>query len=77
MKVTIEVKLTPKQIAEAIAGLDDEGQAQVFIDLAEIAKDWKDSGMQWFSVGRHLRDCSCSTYEARSLVEGIAGGMQE
>lgn len=68
---------TPPQVAAAFCALTDDDQAQVFIEIARIASTWeRSSGMQWWAVGRHLRDCECSTYEARDLIDEIAGGMK-
>lgn len=76
--VTTEIDLDVKTAAAWFAGLDDEQQAQFFIDVAEAAKAWDGAqSSQWFFVGRHLRDCECSTYEARDLIESIAGGIQQ
>lgn len=75
MKLEIKLNLTPAQIAEAFAELDDEKQAQVFIEVARIAATWEGTTFdQWFAVGKHLRDCECSSDEARDLVRRIAEG---
>lgn len=80
MRLTVERKLTPLEIAEAFCELDDESQAQVFIEAARIAAGWGigrhslGADWQWFSIGRHLRTCSCSTEEARDMVKAIADG---
>ena len=77
MEIILEVKLTPAQVAEAFCELDDEQQTDVFIEVGKIASKWVAGGsMQWFNLGRHLRDCSCSTWEARNIIEGIFGGME-
>lgn len=74
---TTRTTITPLLVAEMIAALDDEQQAQVFIELAQIAATWTHrTCMQWFSVGRHLRNCACSTEEARDLVRDIASGIE-
>ena len=56
MKLTLDRKLTPAEIAEAFCELDDEQQAQVFIEIGRVAEGWKASGglptMTWHSVGR-------------------------
>jgi hypothetical protein len=70
------ITLTPAQVAEAFCDLDDEGQAQVFIEVARVESAWPPGNFQqWQAVGRHLRDCSCSSEEAREIVSGIAEGM--
>ena len=73
MKLTLDRKLTPAEIADAFCELDDERQAQVFIEIAALAQTWGTSpSMQWFYIGKHLRDCACSTWEARDMVKEIA-----
>ena len=73
MKLTLDRKLTPAEIAEAFCELDDERQAQVFIEIAALAQTWGTSpSMQWSYIGKHLRDCACSTWEARDMVKEIA-----
>jgi len=78
MKLTVNVKLTPAELAAAFCELDDEAQAQFFIDAARIAETWGGAGpaMQWFTVGRHLKTCACSTYEARAMVREIADAIE-
>jgi hypothetical protein len=73
MKLTVERRLTPVEIAEAFCELDDEQQAQFFIEAARIAEGWPANPrvMQWYSIGRHLATCSCSTWEAREMVRVI------
>ena len=69
-------QLTPAEVAEAFLELNDDGEAQVFIEIARLTKDWPARGaMQWLAVGRHLRDCSCSNDLARDVVLGIADGI--
>lgn len=75
MKLEIDIKLSPLQLAQAFADMDDELQAQFFIEAARIMDAWDGPAsriMQSHSIGRHLRDCACSTYEARALVQDIA-----
>ena len=65
--------MTPQMLATAFADMMDEDQAQFFIDVAELAKEWgADPYAQWYLVGRHLVTCSCATDEAREMVTAIA-----
>ena len=69
------VQLTPAEVAEAFLELSDDDEAQVFIEIARLTKDWPHRGaIQWQAVGRHLRDCACSSDAARDVVTGIAEG---
>lgn len=78
MKLTLDLKLTPLQIAQAFCDLDDDDQAQMFIEAARIARGWDEpQTVQWYRVGRHLATCSCSTWEARELVRNIALAVVE
>lgn len=80
MKAEVEIAVTPRMLAEAFCDMNDEEQAQVFIEIAAIATaTWPGGiyGMQLYLVGRHLRDCSCSTIEARDIIGEIASGLSE
>lgn len=74
--VTATIEITPRLVAEMLAEMNDEDQAQVFIELAEIAATWAGANFQqWYSVGRHLRTCECSNDNARRLISDIARGL--
>ena len=81
MKLVRDIRLTPAEIAEAFCDLDDEGQAQVFIDVARLAQEWpKTNGgasFQWYLVGKHLKTCGCSTLEAQDMVVEIAEAIRD
>ena len=81
MKFTtdINIDLTPVVLAEAFCELDDEKQAQFFIECARIVQTWEPAAkcMQWYYVGRHLKTCACSTYEARDMVKEIASALED
>lgn len=73
--------MTPRQLAEAFCEMNDEQQAQFFIECADIAQTtWGVSTLdiwhQWYRVGRHLRDCTCSTHEARQMITNIYSGTE-
>lgn len=78
MRLSIDMNLTPLQLAESFIEMTDEQQAQVFIEIAKPSMNWTalQRMNQWFSVGRHLRDCSCSNDGARELVIEIADGVK-
>lgn len=74
---TLEIELTVEDVAAWFAGVDDETQAQFFIEVAKHAASWKaHGGYQWYSVGRHLRTCECSTEAARELIRTIHSGVE-
>ena len=76
VNTNVELKVTPLLVAEMLAEMNDDEQAQVFVELAAIASRWGLGNVdQWYAVGRHLRDCECSTGEARDLVRSIAVGV--
>lgn len=77
LKLDVEITLTPRQLAEAFCAMNDEQQAQVFVETASISSTWKTDlggGWQWWSVGRHLATCDCSNRDAREIVREIARG---
>lgn len=78
VRTTIDlVDFTPQLLAMALAELTDDDIAQVIIELARIASTWAHQPDQmWHAIGRHLRDCECSTEEAREFVRLVAAGME-
>jgi hypothetical protein len=77
MDLVVNLKLTPSQLAEAFCEMNDEQQAQLFIEAARIAASWGPATIpQWLAVGRHLGSCECATDDARELVSDIADGIR-
>jgi len=76
-QMTIELSLD--QLAEAFANLDDDSQAQFFCRVAAIALTWKgfSKDMQWYYVGKHLRECECSTDDGREMLREIVRVMDD
>lgn len=67
---TIEVELDPKLVAAWFWGLDDETQAQFFIELQAIsAADAPNPSMQWLYMIGHLNTCSCSNSATRDMIK--------
>ena len=76
-RLSVEATVTPAELAEMFCAGDDEEQAQFFIEVARIAATWvPNNSMQWFYVGRHLRNCACSTEAARDIVREIAQAIE-
>lgn len=73
----VTIELSVGQLAMAFSELSDDDQAQFIIEVARIAESWPAGGNvhQWIAVGVHLRQCECSTPEARRLVKDIALGV--
>lgn len=78
IKTETEVDLNVELAAQVFANLDDEQQADFIIQVAEIAKGWGPgkAWYQWFTIGRHLATCDCSTQEARDMILEIARGIE-
>jgi hypothetical protein len=75
--VTTEIELTIEMAAKWFAELDDDSQAKFFVAVTEHAKSWpRHQDSQWWEVGRHLRNCECSTNEARDMIGTIHNAMQ-
>ena len=87
MKIKAEWNPTPEDIGKALAEMDDDAQARVFVAAALeldriVAEERRTSravnlgaDWQWGQVGRHLADCACSHERARDLVQSIFDGM--
>jgi hypothetical protein len=70
VKLEIELTMTVEQLAQAFCDFDDDHQAKFFVACAKIAETWEPEARisQWRHVSRHLRDCACSSVEAREMV---------
>jgi len=83
MKVKIvrtdEVEIDLVTCAKWFAGLDDEKQAQFFIEVAKEAMTWPSGSVslwqQFERMGDHLRTCYCSNDLARDVIYAIHAGM--
>lgn len=75
--VTQEFDLDLDTLAKCFAELDDDSQAQFFVKVAAYAeKHYKrPQENQWWFVGRHLRECECSTDDARELIRSLAHAL--
>ena len=71
---TVKVPIDVRRLAEIFANMNDEQQAQFFIEAADVMKDYVDS--QCWYIGKHLRECECSTEGARDLIRTIADAIK-
>lgn len=70
MKVQVTVDL--HELALLFADMTDDDQAQFFVEVAKIMETWgPQKHMQAYYIGRHLATCTCSSFEARELIENI------
>lgn len=78
LNVTVDVPLTLQQLAGLFVELDDDSQAKFFVEVASLMQSWTphERNMQAFYIGRHLRDCACSTEDARKLMMDIVDAMR-
>ncbi len=62
----------------AYATLSRDQRMDLLADVAALMQTWTphERNMQAFYIGRHLRDCACSTDDARELIEEIRESMQ-
>lgn len=80
MNISLELALTAEQVAKAFCELNDEAQADFFEHVGKIAETWRTQGgtpyMQWWYVGRHMRNCACVTDLGRGVVFEIANAAR-
>lgn len=80
---TLQIGLTMPLVAGWFCGLNDEQQADFFIEVARQAQEWPGGPgaghhtIQWWQVGNHLRTCECSTEDARDMIRALASGMAD
>ena len=82
LMVEVNVPLDVEHLARLWLELDDDSQAQFFCIAAKIANnEWAKPRhsieSQAFYIGRHLRECACSTTAGRELVANIYQAMLE
>ena len=77
LHVTVDVPMTLDQLAGLFVELDDDSQAKFFVEVARLMGTWTphERNMQEFHIGRHLRDCSCSTDAARDFLRNVVNAM--
>ena len=77
-ETTVKVPISVPRLAEIFANMDDDKQAQFFVEVAAIFKTWGHykAESQCIYIGGHLRNCKCSTDEARELIRSIAYGLE-
>lgn len=69
IKVTTEIELDIETAAKWFANLDDDSMCRFLVAVAEEARRFPgDPDNQWFYLGGHLRNCACSTDEAREMI---------
>lgn len=79
MKTTVEIDLSPRDIAELFCAWTDEEQTQFFHDVADVMAKWapsaRDSQIEF--IGRHISDCACGGEGARAFVADLHASMTE
>jgi hypothetical protein len=75
--VTTEIDLDIGTAAKWFAGLDDDEMCRFLVAVAEEAKSYpRSADNQWYYLGGHLRNCECSTEEAREMIRAWAHYME-
>ena len=68
--------MTIEAVAAWFCGLDDELQADFFVQVARLAEHWPErQRQQWLQVGGHLATCECSTPGAVALIDALHDGL--
>lgn len=89
VETTLKVALPLATVAEWFCNLDDDTQAKFFVKVARIGRERDEArrrdpnarginfgySWQWFQIGSHLRNCECSTDDARDMVRAIHDGL--
>jgi len=77
IKVTTEIELDIATAAKWFAALDDDEMCRFLVAVAEEAQSYTgDPDNQWYYLGGHLKNCKCSTNEARQMVKAWAYWME-
>ncbi len=67
-----------RPLAVEFCKMDDDQQAQFFVEVARIMDTWGDGkrDTQAWYIGKHLATCQCSTPEAREFITMVAGAIK-
>lgn len=69
IEVTTEIEIDIATAAKWFAALDDDSMCKFLVAVAEEAKSYPSNpDNQWYFLGGHLKNCECSTNEAREMV---------
>lgn len=73
-----QFELSIETAAQWFCELDDDHQAKFFVEVAKIMETWGPGKLEWqaHSIGSHLKNCECSTDEARQIVRELHGGLE-
>jgi hypothetical protein len=69
MKSTVEISI--ELLAQVFCGLSDDEMCRFFVEVAKEASKVPTFDNQWYFLGGHLRNCECSTPEAREMIDSI------
>ncbi len=71
--VTTEIDLDVETAAKWFAALDDDDMCRFLVAVAAEAQRYPSNpDNQWYYLGGHLRNCRCSTDDAREMVKSWA-----
>ncbi len=81
IEVRTTVKLDIDLAARWFANLDDDAQARFFVAVCRAAREqWSSPalglGMQWYQIGSHLKNCECSSDDARDMIREMHNGLE-
>ncbi len=83
IEIKTKIRLDIDLVARWFANLSDDVQALFFVAVCEEAKKWpRDRGInfgpshQWWLIGSHLRNCECSSEDARNMICEMFEGVQ-
>ena len=69
IKVTTEIELDIETAAKWFASLDDDEMCRFLVAVVKEAQSFRcGAGSQWYYLGGHLKNCKCSTDDAREMI---------
>jgi hypothetical protein len=77
IKVTTEIELDIDTAAKWFAALNDDEMCRFLVAVARESQAYPSNpDNQWYYLGGHLRNCECSTEDARQMVKSWAYWME-
>lgn len=74
----LHMRFSVQHLAAIFCDWDDDTQAKFFVCVGDIMRQWGAGKLdhQAYYIGGHLRNCKCSTEDAREFVRSLAYGLE-
>lgn len=76
IEIKSRVEVTVDLLAQCFVSLDDDQMCKFFVEVHRLAEQFPNFDNQWYYLGGHLRNCSCSNEGTREMLRNIVSFME-